>query len=233
MGITNLDRLELNGEEVKAPITSTVTKTVGVGGDFENITDAFIWASTMSTQGPGIIVISLKDGTHLLRTDLIRDITITAWISLKSEADNATNCIVTIDPDYTTDVSIPLKFGAPGFLSIRRITFDFEAGGYDSSTNKVYYPLDFQEPTHAFVYECIFKNWAGTSYVFNIKNKADFTSCTFDTISKCMLLQAFTKVLDKTPTNVSVTTKYSIPINEIQYDGRLVTDNVGPVVLKA
>lgn len=112
------------------PITTTITKTVGIGKDFTLFHDAMIWALTQSTTAAGKIILDLDPGTHLIGLDYFY---VLNSVKISIEGDifgSISNIVLTPDPLSSTSSNDVFTVNNDGDLSLRAITFDDTIGGY-------------------------------------------------------------------------------------------------------
>ena len=142
MGITNFDRIELDGEEIFSVISTPVNKTVGVGKDFELFHDAMAWACSRQTINGAKITLTLDAGTHFVGTpdqfnfDVWTFYEVESRIAIKGATGLKTDVIITLPPDddgnnwpYMFDIS------PAGDLTLEDITIEGDAGGYPYPDN--------------------------------------------------------------------------------------------------
>lgn len=126
----------LNFEECY-PITTTVTKTVGAGKDFETFHEAMVWACNTTIAGAGNIDLLLDDGTHVIPMDALDEYWWAFYtfrnnnIGITGASHNKANCIITLEgvDDGDREPGIFQLLGT-AHLWLAYITLDVGAGGY-------------------------------------------------------------------------------------------------------
>ncbi len=238
-------------------ISSSSTKTVGIGKDFETLHLALRWLETVTCVGRGYVYLVLDDGIHLIGGENELDEAEWAYytfsfakIGIKSASGNKDNCIISQDPYDDGDNWASLFSAYGSYVWFDKVTFDTSAGGYPypNSTVLIWGYLG----TTIYSSRCVFKNMNTVLYSTSIvteyystfsdcgtaietaKGKADGTN-----ISQCAI--GIKTDTGYQPSHIKLkdvvfdnnTSDTNIPLNEIQYDGSYITDDINPLTLKA
>ncbi len=238
---------DIAGPNFSDVISEAVTYTVGSGKDFETLTEALDWSTTVQTVGNGAVRLSLDDGTHLLPQPVQMEVSygIKNSLTIASASGNKANCIISIDPTNEVAITYGILFSISnsGYLYTDNVTFDMDAGGYSYAANVV----GFAVTSSAYFYNSSINN---TFYAVTASNAGDVTfyNTVIDTSLtgiRCVTdssiiftsgsavnnsttgLQIFTGcsvIYNTLPSFSGNTTDYSIPLHEIQSDGAYMTD---------
>lgn len=134
MGTTNFDTVEAvevcSDGRVITPVSTEITKTVGVGKDFELFHDAMVWATSRYTVGAGQIILELAEATHEVGVNA--EYLINCNLYIKSAA---------FDGKWTTKLTLPstdggnaspttFTVGSGGDFKMRDIDFSVTLNSY-------------------------------------------------------------------------------------------------------
>lgn len=162
-----------------ANISTSVTKTVGAGKDFETLHLALRWAEKLIFLGNGKLTLEIDDGTHVLGG--AGEFNENAWayyafinsrITFKSVSGIAANCIITLDA-FDDNENWPSVITAYlSNITVMNITIDGSIGGYPYSA--IYF-LNAYDSSSLAVRDSILKNcrypvysWLSNVYFSNI-----------------------------------------------------------------
>lgn len=255
--------LFVGGYQVYPTITSTVTKTVGAGKDFETLLAAMTWATAQITSHAGLIVLSLDDGIHEVGEP--SDFNTTYWayhvvantLTIESASGVTANCSITL-PSTDDGDQYPTLFTSvhKGSLLLKEVTIDPSLNGYPYSTSVG--PVSINDG-RLILSKSVIKNADYAVYAWGY-GKVEYQNTLIEScdvalsaglhstiaviwggspsaeIKNCTTGVSVTESSVANVSNLTFTTNTadtSIPLNEIQYDGSYITNEQAALTLKA
>ena len=236
-------------------ISESVTKTVGVGKDFETLHLALRWVETI-TQASGLITLTLDDGIHLLGGEGERNETTYNYYQLdnvhlhvQSLSWNKSLCTIAQDPYDDLGAGGSLIGSTSSFLIFKHITFDSNAGGYAhikttacfklrNSSLDIYkvdirnfsYGISSVRFSNVAVDECLFYNCTRGTSIYNT------TMYTYKFYAENCIVGLYVSTSSSSTCNLpdalftNCVTDTNIPLNEVQYSGSYISTNVAPLI---